>query len=310
MTSFQTFPFVSVIIPVLDDYARLKKCIDALEKQSYPEGKFEVIVVDNGSKYHSEHISSEVIKITYFEEKRIGSYAARNLGIAFAEGEVCAFTDADCIPCSDWILQGVSSLLSVQKCGLIAGRVKIFSEANQHLNPVERYEELSAFRQQEYVNLGKFGVTANLFAYKSIFDIVGLFNSDLISSGDKEWGRRVHRMGYKVVYADAACICHPARSTLAALRRKTLRVALGLHQLSVIEEDQRANFLLRRAKKILQGILDIFRTVKFACVVLMNSNVSDPSKRFLIASIACYTRYLNISESIRLEIGFSPRVLR
>lgn len=43
------FFFVSVIIPVFNDSNRLKLCLQALERQTYPKHLYEAIVVDNGS---------------------------------------------------------------------------------------------------------------------------------------------------------------------------------------------------------------------------------------------------------------------
>ena len=40
-------PLVSIIIPSFNDTDELKKCIDCLEKQTYPLDKIEVIIVDN-----------------------------------------------------------------------------------------------------------------------------------------------------------------------------------------------------------------------------------------------------------------------
>jgi len=43
------YPFVSVIIPVLNSPVRAEKCINALLDQTYPKNRYEIIVVDNGS---------------------------------------------------------------------------------------------------------------------------------------------------------------------------------------------------------------------------------------------------------------------
>ena len=40
---------VSVIIPVFNDLAGLLRCLDGLERQTYPASKIQVVVVDNGS---------------------------------------------------------------------------------------------------------------------------------------------------------------------------------------------------------------------------------------------------------------------
>ena len=153
-----------------------------IEQQDYPKKQFEVIVVDNGSKNKNEIIDSKKIKIVFLEEEKKGSYAARNLGVSVSKGEICAFTDADCIPFSDWLSQGISKLILEKNCRPVAGKIDVFSKVEHSPNVVEFYEQLSAFRQQEYVDLGKFGVTANLFITKNIFDNVGLFNAELMSS--------------------------------------------------------------------------------------------------------------------------------
>ncbi len=49
MPSSHSAPFVSVIIPVYNDTERLQRCLDALEEQTYPADRYEVVVVDNGS---------------------------------------------------------------------------------------------------------------------------------------------------------------------------------------------------------------------------------------------------------------------
>ena len=44
-----SYLYVSVVIPVFNDLERLRICLDALERQTYPRKSYEVIVVDNGS---------------------------------------------------------------------------------------------------------------------------------------------------------------------------------------------------------------------------------------------------------------------
>lgn len=44
-----THPFVTVIIPVFKDAQRLKRCLAALDQQTNPRDRYEVIVVENSS---------------------------------------------------------------------------------------------------------------------------------------------------------------------------------------------------------------------------------------------------------------------
>ena len=128
-------PFVSVIVPVYNDAQRIWKCIESLLQQTYPRQKYEVIIIDNGSTDETRTVIQKYPVKLLIEDKIQNSYAARNKGIKNACGEVIAFTDADCIPDSDWIEKGVTNLLRTPNCGLVGGEIKLFLEnlANQML---------------------------------------------------------------------------------------------------------------------------------------------------------------------------------
>ncbi|MEA5597375.1 glycosyltransferase family A protein [Rivularia sp. UHCC 0363] len=98
---------ISVVIPVQNDSQRLAQCLQALQRQSYPN--FEVIVVDNNSTEAIRPICQQ-FAARYCRETQLGNNAARNRGIAIAVGEVIAFTDSDCIPDPDWLAQGMAAM--------------------------------------------------------------------------------------------------------------------------------------------------------------------------------------------------------
>ena len=94
----ETNPFVSVIVPVYNDPEGIRDCLTALSEQSYPDDRYEVIVVDNGSTDSTRSVISEFPVTFRIEDEIQGSYAARNTGIANAHGDVFGFVDADCTP--------------------------------------------------------------------------------------------------------------------------------------------------------------------------------------------------------------------
>jgi glycosyltransferase involved in cell wall biosynthesis len=221
------YPFVSVVIPVYNDAERLSRCLQALDSQTYPGEAYEVIVVDNAS---TESIDPVVAAFeqsrTVYEAKR-GSYAARNCGVGHARGEVIAFTDSDCVPQSTWIEQGVRRLTRNPSCGLVGGHIDFFFRVPGSPSPPELYDSGRWLKQKAYVEKDNFAATANAFTRRRVFEEVGLFNSDLYSGGDAEWGQRVAQAGYDVCYAPNACVQHPARRTYRALRQKKLRLVEG-----------------------------------------------------------------------------------
>src|SRR5918998_5105397 len=106
-------PFVSVIVPVYNDQEDLVLCLEALENQTYPKDRYEVVVVDNGSKESIEPVVSRFTCASAAREDRPGTYAARKNGLRLARGEIIAFTDADCIPTPQWLEKGVGKLLEI-----------------------------------------------------------------------------------------------------------------------------------------------------------------------------------------------------
>src|SRR5688572_22754402 len=153
--------FVSVIIPVLNDGDRLHRCLAALEEQTYPGDRFEVIVVDNGSKHDPAEIVAEFPHAKLAREAKPSSYAARNVGIALAKGDILAFTDSDCVPTKQWLEAGVAALTSSPDCGMVAGAVEVFCKDEQNPTAVELFERVSAFPQERYLREYHYGVTAN-----------------------------------------------------------------------------------------------------------------------------------------------------
>ncbi len=224
-------PFVSVVIPVYNDAARLRRCLAALAAQSYPRGRYEAIVVDNGSSDGPDAAAAGLDFVVLAHEARPGSYAARNAGIALARGAVLAFTDADCVPEADWIARGVARLLADPPCDIAAGAVMLFVQDPARPTAAELYESLMAFPQQKYVEQERYGATANLFAWRRVAEQIGPFDAALASGGDREWGQRAHGAGLTLAYAEGARVGHPARRSFGELARKIVRVTGGIERL-------------------------------------------------------------------------------
>ncbi len=223
-------PFVSVIIPVLNDSKRLLRCIASISEQNYPANMFEIVVVDNASTEDIKALAGKFNCVRYEFEPVGGPAAARNKGIAVAKGEVLSFTDSDCIPDKDWLSGGVSKLLSLPNCGLVAGSIELYYKDMEHITGVELYDTVSYLAQERYVEKYRFGATANLFTSRDVIDKVGNFNSELFktaSGEDAEWGERVFAEGYGQVYAEDVRVLHPATHSFLELYKKTKRITLG-----------------------------------------------------------------------------------
>lgn len=89
---------ISVIIPVYNTpLLKFHKCLESFSKQYFRD--FEVIIVDDGSTCPYLNVVEDfkglIPQIQVIRQKNRGVSAARNLGLAKAEGEFIVFCDAD-----------------------------------------------------------------------------------------------------------------------------------------------------------------------------------------------------------------------
>lgn len=289
-------PFVSVIIPVFNNSKALKKCLEALENQTYLKSLYEVIVIDNGSDEDIKPLVAQFCQAFATYESRPGSYVARNKGIFLARGEVTAFTDSDCIPAPDWIEKGVANLLRVSNCGLVAGKVEFLFKNPNEPTAVELYDSVNFLQQQKYIEEMKFGATANLFTWKSVINDVGFFNDTLKSGADREWGQRVFSAGYKQIYADDTCVAHPARHSLDQLYKKTVRVIGGYEDVKKQRGYPFREFVMELVKDLSPPFRIFFR-------IWSDKKLKGHKQKIQFSSVIVFIKYLRVWEKIRLQVG-------
>lgn len=288
-------PFVSIIIPVLNDKDRLKKCLNSLESQTYPRDRYEVIVVDNGSKENIEDIVLQFGHVTTSRELRPGSYAARNKGIGLAQGSILAFIDSDCTADSNWIENGVTHLLHHPEAGLVGGRVNFLFEHPERPTAIELFDSSTAFQQKIYIEIAKFSGAGNLFTFRKVFEHVGLFNDRLRSGGDYEWGRRVHAHGYPLVYADNVRVFHPARRSFGQIYRKYLRVIGGE---SDIKKKKGYPFRL-----FLHDLIEDLKTPVYFALRIVSDNKLNLLQKIQVSTIMFFVKFMQGAERVRLRLG-------
>jgi glycosyltransferase involved in cell wall biosynthesis len=290
-------PFVSVIIPIFNDPERLKLCLQALENQTYPRDLYEVIVVDNGSDEPVEPIVAAFSQARAAYECIPSSYAARNKGISLARGEVLAFTDSDCIPALDWIEKGVFKLLDTSNCGLAGGDIKLFVQNPTHPTMAELYEQVTAFAQEKDIIERHYSATANLFTFRHVIEKVGTFNASTFkSTGDAEWGHRVFRQGYKLVYAAEACVAHPSRRSLFEIHKRATRIAGGVYDGR--PKNQRS--FLGVDRDLLKGLLPPIRTT---IQVISDARLKGARQKAQAAFVVYFVKYSMALERFRLNLG-------
>ena len=90
---------LSIVVPVYNVEAYLKKCVDSLLNQDLPPEDYEIILVDDGATDSSGALCDEFAagydNIRVIHQKNGGLSAARNTGIGAAKGKYIQFVDSD-----------------------------------------------------------------------------------------------------------------------------------------------------------------------------------------------------------------------
>ena len=220
---------ISVIVPVYNDAEGLATTARSLLAQDYPEDRYEILLVDNGSSDDTPRVAEELAKrhpghVQALEEQEIqSSYAARNRGVAAARGEILCFIDAD-MPVPPGYLTAVARRFEEPETQYLGCTVKVASDVNSLASLLDR---ILGFPIEGYLSRLHYAPTCCLSVRASVIDAVGPFDAGLESGGDMEFGTRVHDHGLPQGLIDEVALVHPARTRIRALRDKRRRVARG-----------------------------------------------------------------------------------
>jgi len=123
----QTKGNVSIVVPVYNEEAQIRLCLDAIANQTVKP--FEVIVVDNNSTDNTVAIARSYPFVTVMTEKRQGVVYARDTGFDAAKGQIIGRLDGDSVIAPDWVakvqeifadpvVEAVSGQISYRNIGL------------------------------------------------------------------------------------------------------------------------------------------------------------------------------------------------
>lgn len=204
-----TRPFVSVIIPAYNEASHLRECLASLVAQDYPN--YEVILVDNASTDDTAEVCGEFYQVRYIYFNRVkSSYGARNEGARHASGEILFFFDADQTALPNLL----SDLLEEYKPG---DRYHIYSA---RLDDDPRVPEVlrMCFSFPAYSSTTI--LTAALAVPKKLFDELGGFDEQLLSSGDIDFFERAEVIAKIHRRIMTTCYHYWATSVDEVLRRQ------------------------------------------------------------------------------------------
>ncbi len=129
-------------MPVYNGEATIGRALDSLLAQDYPQDRYEIIVVNDGSTDETFKVVAERPAVRYVELPRnMGIPTAQNAGLEAAQGEIFAAFNDDCQAASDYLTEiaaaylqldkplGVGGLIVKQRSGKVTGVTANYIEA-------------------------------------------------------------------------------------------------------------------------------------------------------------------------------------
>ena len=111
-------PNISIVIPVYNEAAYLRGCLEAVALQT--TRPYEVIVVDNNSTDRTAAVARSFPFVTLLHEEHQGVLHARTTGFDAARGDVIARIDADTLVSENWVAT-LQTIFADRSVGAVSG---------------------------------------------------------------------------------------------------------------------------------------------------------------------------------------------
>lgn len=181
-------PKVSVIVPTYNRADRLERALNSIVSQTYQD--FELIVVDDGSTDKTSQLMKSFPKAQYFYiKKNSGVSKARNVGLAFAKGELICFLDSDDL-WKEKKIQIQSLWLENNKDSQICYTDEIWVRNGVRVNPMNRHRKYSGDIFRHCLGLCIVSPSSVMIRAK-LFDEIGNFDESLPACEDYDLWLRI-----------------------------------------------------------------------------------------------------------------------
>lgn len=260
MSINEVFPYVSLIVPILDERKYILVCLDSLLSQDYPSQKTEIIIADGLSTDGTREIVAEYQKqhpnLRMIDNPDKIVPTGLNITLRQARGEIIILISGHCEIAPDYVSKCVGYILSGKADG-VGGPMQTIGEtplsetiAVAMSSPFGVGD--SAFRtisgKTIYVD------TVSFAAYtRKIIDKVGLYDEELIRDQDDEYNYRIREAGGKLLLAADVQSRYYSRGSLGKLWKQYFQY--GYWKVRVLQKHPRQMRLRQFVPPVFTSVL-------------------------------------------------------
>jgi glycosyltransferase involved in cell wall biosynthesis len=185
---------ISVIIPAFNEEKMIGRCLESLADMAFARERFEVLLVDNGSRDHTLAIAESFrdrLNLKILQKTNVRISALRNLGARSAAGDILAFLDADCLAPCDW-LDRIFELAPADGAGVMGAHYLLPENSSWVGRTWHRYQEAPKSGEVSHVPAG------DLIMRREDFLRLGGFDETIQTNEDYELCERARKKGMRV----------------------------------------------------------------------------------------------------------------
>lgn len=226
-------PLVSVIIPCRNEEKTIHLVLEALEQQSWPKDKLEVVIADGLSEdgtlqeieaFRQAHPQLNV-RVVPNPQKNIP--CGINVAIRASTGEFVVRMDAHSLPNARYVELSIADL----QAGLAENVGGVWQIQPGASTPIARSIASAAGNplgvgdaQYRFTCKASYVDTVPYGAYhRNLFDEIGFFNESLLSNEDYEFNTRIRQSGGRIWLNPEIRCSYFARPSLGSLSKQYLR---------------------------------------------------------------------------------------
>jgi GT2 family glycosyltransferase len=196
----------TVVIPAYNAANHIEACLIALNHQTVPKERYQIIVVDDGSTDETADIVKR-FDVKYIHQPNAGPASARNLGAQIADGEIILFTDSDCVAEKDWIEQMVLPFEDSNVAGVKGAYRTHQRQLAARFAQIEFEDRYDLLLESDSIDMLD---TYSAAIRKSVFDEMKGFDESfpVANNEDTDLSYRLCASGYKIVFSPKAIVYH------------------------------------------------------------------------------------------------------
>jgi len=222
-------PFVSIVVPLLNEEATIERLARSLLDQTYPHARYEILMADGGSRDRTLALLREVDRegrVRVLPNPGRTAPAALNVLLSAAQGEIVTRVDGHSFVAEDY-LERIVEVMEATGESVVGGPVQMEVDTPFRRALVQAlyapvgvgsvpYRTLRARAHVESLQTGSFR--------REVLDRVGPFDESLAVVEDLDMNTRIRKAGYRLLLDPAIRFWYVPRGSLSSLWRQIFTV--------------------------------------------------------------------------------------